>query len=477
MNLSEVAAALGLEDHSGPSIPLSDITHDSRQAVDGTLFFCLKGHRFDGHGFGKEAVAKGAAALVVETAIQTDAPQLVVASARDAMNQVSSGFFGDPSRELKVAGVTGTNGKTAVTHMLASIAEAAGMNGDVIGTLPGRYKPNGPWVPRSTPEAPDLQRALRAMVDDGKELVALEATSIGIDQGRLQGTLFAVSVFTNLTRDHFDQHRNMEDYFAIKQRIFDGSVCKARVMNIDDPWGARLGDGITYGFSPLADVSASDLELEGDASSFTLKGTGSDERVRMSMPGRFNVYNALAAAAAARALEVDGSAISQGLSRLRGLPGRLEPVDAGQPFMVFVDYAHSPDALEKVLIAAREMTETRVILVFGAEGRSDRGKRPLMGEVAGRMSDLAIITSDNPMDEEPSAIIDDIVRGITSVPPPFGFRTEVDRATAIEMAIKEAADGDVVLIAGKGHETHQSWGDREIPFDDRDVARRILEAS
>lgn len=474
MTLGDVAALLGVEAPAARDLRLADITHDSRRVKDGALYFCIPGERFDGHDFGLDAAAGGAAALVVEHRLEVPLPQLIVPSARDALSRLAGPFFGDPSTELRVVGITGTNGKTALSHLLHAVCSAAGVGSEIIGTV--GTADSAAFTPRSTPEAPDLQRTLRQMVDEGVDVVALEATSIGIGRGRLEGVRFAVSVFTNLTRDHLDQHDDMESYFNIKERIFDPEVCKTKVVNIDDAWGARLEAGATtYGLSGKALIGAEDLVIEGFGSTFRITGTGSDELVRLNLPGRFNVSNALGAAATAHSLGMDGDTIAEGLSSLQVIPGRMEKIDEGQQFTIFVDYAHSPDGLEKALEACRAMTESRVIVVFGAEGDSDRGKRPLMGEVAGRLSDLAIVTSDNPMTEDPEKVIGEIAAGIEPAPPALGYQTEPDRSEAIRSAISQARRGDIVLVAGKGHETVQSFGDRNVPFDDRVVVRRHLQ--
>jgi UDP-N-acetylmuramoyl-L-alanyl-D-glutamate--2,6-diaminopimelate ligase len=456
MDLERVIAALAPADvlRSAP-VEIGDLAYDAGAAGPGALFFCVPGSRTDGHDFAAQAVENGAVALVVERPLEVDVPQLVVPDARRAMAPVADEFFGHPSEELQIAGVTGTNGKTTTSFLLYSILAAAGRRPGLLGTIESRVGGERRPAVRTTPEAIDVQRALREMLDAGDRSCAMEATSHGSELGRLDRVRFAVLVFTNLSQDHLDFHGTMERYFEAKRRLFTETEPPAAI-NVGDDWGRKLAadrpDALTFGFAPDAEIGPAALG-------------GIDLKLR----GRFNAENALGALAASRLLGIDDEAIVRGLEAVRGVPGRFEPVAEGQPFEVIVDYSHKPDALESVLRTARELTEGRVICVFGCGGDRDRGKRPVMGRIASELADLAIVTSDNPRSEDPAAIIDEILAGVTRE-----VEVEPDRAAAIERALSEAAEGDVVLIAGKGHEQGQEFADRTIPFDDREVARDVL---
>jgi UDP-N-acetylmuramoyl-L-alanyl-D-glutamate--2,6-diaminopimelate ligase len=438
------------------SVEVEDLAYDSRAVGQGTLFFCVPGERSDGHAYAQRAVESGAVALVGERPLGVEVPQVVVANVREAMPLIAAEFFGHPTRELEIAAVTGTNGKTTTTFLLHSILDAAGRRPGLLGTIESRVGGEPRPAVRTTPEAIDLQRAFREMLDAGDRSCALEATSHGSHYGRLRGTRFACLVFTNLTQDHLDLHGTMEAYFEAKRRLFVEEPRPPAAINVGDPWGRRLAadrpDALTYGFAQ--DAALGPEALEG---------------IQLRLKGRFNVENALAAMAGARLLGIADDAIAAGIERLDGVPGRFEPVDEGQPFTVLVDYAHTPDSLENVLRSARGLTSERVICVFGCGGDRDRGKRPVMGRIASEVSDLAIVTSDNPRSEDPRAIIEEIVAGAT-----VELEVEPDRREAIARAVEEARPGDVVLIAGKGHEQGQQFRDRTVPFDDRDVAREAL---
>ena len=433
-----------------------DLAYDTRSVVPGALFFCVPGARADGHDFAAEAVERGAIGLVVERELALQVPQLVVPDARAAMAVAADDFFRRPSEELVVAGVTGTNGKTTTTFLLYSILEAAGLRPGLLGTVESRVGGEIRPAVRTTPEAIDIQRMLREMLDAGNRSCVMEATSHGSEQRRLDRIRFDVLVFTNLTQDHLDFHGTMKRYFEAKRRLFLEGRPPAAVNSADE-WGRKLladrPDALTYGFAPDAKVGPDALD-------------GIDLRLR----GRFNVENALGAMAAARLLGVDDAAIARGLEAVSGVPGRFESVDEGQPFEVVVDYSHTPDSLENVLRAAREMTEGRVICVFGCGGDRDRGKRPVMGGIASRLADVPIVTSDNPRNEEPEAIIEEIVAGMEP-----GAEVDADRRSAIARAVELAGPGDIVVIAGKGHEQGQEFKEgRKVPFDDREVAREAL---
>jgi UDP-N-acetylmuramoyl-L-alanyl-D-glutamate--2,6-diaminopimelate ligase len=456
MHLERVIAALAPADvlRRAP-VEIGDLAYDARAAGPGSLFFCVPGSRADGHDFAAEAVANGAEALVVERPLDLDVPQLVVPDARRAMAVVADEFFAHPSTELQVAGVTGTNGKTTTTFLLYSILAAAGRRPGLLGTIESRVGGERRPAIRTTPEAIDIQRTFREMLDAGDRSCAMEATSHGSELGRLHHVRFSALVFTNLSQDHLDFHGTMERYFEAKRRLFIEGQPPAAI-NVGNEWGRRLAadrpDALKFGF-------AEDAEVRPDA----LDG------VDLKLRGRFNLENALGALAVGRLLGIEEDAVVRGLEAVRGVPGRFESVSEGQPFEVVVDYSHKPEALESVLRTARELTTGRVICVFGCGGDRDRGKRPVMGRIASELADVAILTSDNPRSEDPLAIIDDVLAGVTGE-----IEVEPDRAAAIEQAISLAEDGDVVLIAGKGHEQGQEFADRTIPFDDREVARDAL---
>jgi UDP-N-acetylmuramoyl-L-alanyl-D-glutamate--2,6-diaminopimelate ligase len=455
IDLERLAAALGAVEVFGRApAQVLDLVYDAGHATPGALFFCVPGARADGHEFAAEAIANGAVALVVERVLPVEVPQVVVADARAAMAVAADEFFGRPTAELAVAGVTGTSGKTTTAFLLYAILAAAGRRPGLLGTVEARVGGERRGVQRTTPEAIDLQRTFREMLDAGDRSCAMEASSHAAELHRLDRVRFAVLVFTNLSQDHLDFHGDMESYFEAKRRLFREGTPAA--VNLGDEYGRRLAEEL-----PGAVTFGPGGELGLDA----LAG------IDLKLKGRFNVENALGALVAARLLGIGDEAIARGLESVRGVPGRFETVEEGQPFTVVVDYAHKPDAVEKVLRAARELSKGRVICVLGAGGDRDRGKRPLMGRIASELADLVVVTSDNPRSEDPQAIIDEIVAGaVTEVD------VELDRAAAIARAVERAREGDVVVIAGKGAEQGQELADRTIPFDDRDVARDALRA-
>ena len=465
MDLERLISALGpLEVRGGAPTDITDLAYDTREVRPGALFFCAPGETVDRHDLAGEAVERGAVALVVERPLELDVPQLLVESARASMAPAADEFFGRPTEELVVAGVTGTSGKTTTTFLLHSIFEAAGMKPGLIGTIESRVGGESRPAVRTTPEAIDLQRTFRAMLDAGDRSVVMEATSHGSELGRLDRVRFDALAFTNLTQDHLDFHGSMEEYFSAKRRLFtDHEPASAAAVNVDDRWGRRLADELRrLGRAPLltyGDSDDADVRVDGETT-FPLR-----------LSGGFNRLNGLAAVAISRLLGVPPRAVGDGLERVAGVPGRFETIDEGQPFTVIVDYSHKPGALEAVLRAARELTASRLICVFGAGGDRDRGKRPQMGQVANELADLAVVTSDNPRSEDPVAIIEEILTGMDGDPV-----VEPDRRRAIAIAIGEADEGDAVVIAGKGNEQGQEFADRKIPFDDREVAREALRA-
>jgi UDP-N-acetylmuramoyl-L-alanyl-D-glutamate--2,6-diaminopimelate ligase len=426
----------------------------------GALFCCIPGENVDGHDLAPRAAEAGAAALLVERTLDVALPQLLARSVRTAIGPVADAYWGHPSESLTVVGVTGTSGKTTTTHLLHAIFMEHGWSSSVLGTLSG---------PRTTPEAPDLQAHLAAERDAGRDVIAMEVSSHALAMGRVSATRFAVAVFTNLSHDHLDFHRDLDEYFEAKASLFTARYTDAAVVNLDDPRGVELArrDAVpTEGYS-LDD--ATDLEVGATACRFRWRG----HQVHLPLGGRFNVSNAIAAATAAARLGIPGATIAAGLGGAPPVPGRFEPVDEGQPFAVLVDYAHKPGALDGALAAAREAAHGgRVIVVVGAGGDRDASKRPEMGEVAARLADLVVLTSDNPRSEDPIAIIEEIRAGM---PPTADVVVEPDRAAAIARAVDDARAGDVVVIAGKGHETVQIVGDQVIDLDDRAVARDALQ--
>ncbi|MGI8632001.1 MAG: UDP-N-acetylmuramoyl-L-alanyl-D-glutamate--2,6-diaminopimelate ligase [Solirubrobacterales bacterium] len=441
---------------------------------EGTLFFCVAGFTVDGHDFAADAVEHGAAALIVARPLDLDVPQVLVADVRGAMAIIADRFWGHPTAELDVVGITGTNGKTTTAFLTRAICEAAGRQTGLLGTVRQVVGGETESVKRTTPEAIDLQATFRRMADGGDRCAVMEVSSHALVLKRADGIDFEVAAFTNLTQDHLDFHTDMDDYFAAKRRLFELDPAH-RVVNIDDPYGRRLAE--QFACTTLsaggadADWRAEDVTFNADGSRFRAIGPGGHADVRIALPGPFNVANALTALAIADALGIGLTEAAASLAGAEWVPGRLEPVREGQPFSVLVDYAHTPDSLDNVLRAARALTERRLVCVFGCGGDRDRAKRPEMGRAAATLADVAIVTSDNPRGEEPEAIINDILSGMSGSNP----LVEPDREAAIAAGLRQAQPGDVVLIAGKGHEQGQEFAaGRTVPFDDREVARAHL---
>jgi UDP-N-acetylmuramoyl-L-alanyl-D-glutamate--2,6-diaminopimelate ligase len=478
MELERLVAALAPEAVLGSPDPVvvRDLAYDARAVTPGAAFFAVPGEHADGHDFAVQAVENGAVALVVEHAVEPEVPQLLVPSTRAAMATAADAFFGEPTRELEVAGVTGTSGKTTTAYLLYSVLESAGRQPGLLGTVESRVGGEVRPVVRTTPEAIDLQRTFREMLDAGNRSVALEASSHASVLHRLDRVRFDALVFTNLSQDHLDFHESMEDYFAAKRKLFTGALPTPAAVNIGDEWGRRLAEElaytnraplITFGLADDAEIRPDQLELGAAGARFTAGGI----EVQSNLRGRFNVENVLGVIAAGILLDVAEDDIAAGIAALEGVPGRFEAVDEGQPFSVVVDYSHKPDALDNVLRTARELAEGRVIVVFGAGGDRDRQKRPLMGRVARDLADVVIVTSDNPRSEDPLAIIQDVLQGTGT-----DVEIDPDRRSAIERAIDLAEAGDVVVIAGKGHEQGQEIAGEKLAFDDRVVAREALRA-
>ncbi|HEY5052517.1 MAG TPA: UDP-N-acetylmuramoyl-L-alanyl-D-glutamate--2,6-diaminopimelate ligase [Solirubrobacterales bacterium] len=456
-------------------VELVSLAYDSRKVGPGTLFFCVPGAKVDGHEFAARAVEAGAAALVVERELDLAVAQVVVADARAAMAVLAARFWGDPTGELKVVGITGTNGKTTTAFLVREILEQAGIQAGLLGTVKQVVGGVEEEVERTTPEAIELQATFRRMLESGDEACVMEASSHALALHRADAVHFDVALFTNLTQDHLDFHADMEDYFRAKRLLF-GSRPGTAVINVDDAYGRRLAeefDGVTFSTEGAeADFVARDISFDTVGARFAIEGPEGEIAIETGLPGHFNISNALGAFAAATALGVDPETAAAGLASAGRVPGRFEPVDEGQDFAVLVDYAHTPDSLENVLRAARRLTAGRVISVFGAGGDRDRDKRPKMGRAGATLSDLSVVTSDNPRSESPEAIIAEVLGGIEDRE---GVEVEPDRRAAIRLALERAQSGDTVVIAGKGHEQGQEFEQgRKLPFDDREVAREEL---
>jgi UDP-N-acetylmuramoyl-L-alanyl-D-glutamate--2,6-diaminopimelate ligase len=457
--------------NGAPEVEISSLAYSSQSVTPGALFFCVPGFRSDGHDFAPAAVERGAVALVCQRPLGLGVPEVLVPDVRAAMGPAAARFYGDPTAELDVVGITGTNGKTTTAFLVCHLLEADGRSCGLLGTVKRVVGGVEEEVERTTPEAIDLQATFRRMVDGGDRACAMEVSSHALELGRVVGIRFACRVFTNLTQDHLDFHDTMHAYFEAKRRLFEepGNA----VVNVDDEYGRRIAadiECVTFAIAGEADYRARDVEFDLMGSRFTCETPAGPLELESPLPGLFNVENVLAAVAAARSLDVPAVTIAEALPAFGRVPGRFEPVDEGQEFGVLVDYAHTPDSLENVLRAAREVTRGRLHVVFGAGGDRDRGKRPLMGAAAQRLADRVLVTSDNPRNEPPAAIIDEVMEGAG----PDAER-EVDRRRAIALAVETAEPGDVVVIAGKGHEQGQEFENgRKEPFDDVAVAREAV---
>jgi UDP-N-acetylmuramoyl-L-alanyl-D-glutamate--2,6-diaminopimelate ligase len=467
---------------SGPDVDVVDLAYDNRAVKPGTLFFCVPGFTRDGHDFAGDAVARGAAALVVQRPLGLGVPEVLVDDVRAAMARAAARLHADPTAELAVVGITGTSGKTTTTHLVRHLLEAAGRPCGLLGGVTSIVGGQERVAVRTTPEAIDLQATFREMIDAGDRACAMEVSSHALELRRADGIHFAVAAFTNLSQDHLDFHPDMEAYFGAKERLFGEFDVGSRIVVVDDPWGRRLAgsypDAVTVSLDGPADWQAVDHCAGLGGNAFTVRSPAGEAAVELPLRGRFNTANALVALAAGHALGLELGPMASALGSVTPVPGRVEAVDEGQGFALLVDYAHKPGALEKVLASARELAGTsgRVIVVFGAGGDRDRAKRPVMGEIAARLADVAIVTSDNPRSEPPEAIIEEIFAGIPSGS--FHVRREVDRRAAIAQAVELAEPGDVVVLAGKGHEQGQELADgRTEPFDDVEVAREALRAA
>jgi UDP-N-acetylmuramoyl-L-alanyl-D-glutamate--2,6-diaminopimelate ligase len=463
MLLSELAMATGLR-YEGEDTDICSIEYDSRRVKKGSLFCCIVGAMFDGHSFAQSALDSGATALLVERKLPLPAPQIVVKNARKAMAEMAAAFYGYPQREMMMLGVTGTNGKTTTTYMVKAI-----------GTIRNLIGNESIHTDRTTPESVDLFRILRMMADAHVDLVVMETSSHALEQFRVHGIKFDVGLFTNLTQDHLDYHKSFDNYLAAKKTLFLNS--KKAVINVDDPYSGRMMEGLaipimTFGVRDRADISATDIDITTDGVRFDLHTPEGEVFLNLAIPGLFSVFNAMGAAGMALAGGMKLSAVKAGLESLTSVSGRLEPVKTNRDFSVFVDYAHTPDALENVLKTVQQFAKGRVICVFGCGGDRDRAKRPIMGEIAGRFSELAVITSDNPRTEDPMAIIETIEEGVKR----SGTKYAVieNRKEAIRYALSVAQGDDVIMIAGKGHENYQEIKGTKYHFDDKEIVEELL---
>jgi|SRR5579863_518438 len=483
MKLGELLQGVeGLKFGAHPAIEVTSLAYDSRRVKAGALFFAIAGEKADGHQFIPAALENGAVAIVSERPAPTElATQWVeTPRIRRALATASLNFYGHPDSRLRLVGITGTNGKTTTSYFIESIYRAAGIRTGLFGTI--EYRVGDRTLPalNTTPESLDLISYLSELTGLGAEAAVMEVSSHALAQERVWGLHFAAAIFTNLTRDHLDYHKDFESYFQAKRRLFEGLGARSpglAVINADDPWAVRLLElayprRLTYAISAEADVKVRHFSQSAAGLEASLATPEGKLELTSPLLGRPNVYNIAAATAVALGLGVPTDKVRQGIAALACVPGRFERVDAGQPFLVVVDYAHTDDALRNVLRTARELTRRRLLVVFGCGGDRDRAKRPLMGEAAGSLSDLAVLTSDNPRSEDPLAIMNDALVGLQKAGKPY--RLEVDREAAIRLALEAAQEGDVVVLAGKGHETYQILKDRAIPFDDRIVARRVL---
>jgi UDP-N-acetylmuramoyl-L-alanyl-D-glutamate--2,6-diaminopimelate ligase len=479
MRLSDLASAAASRLVGTGDAEIAGMTFDSRAVKPGDLFAALVGEKADGHRFVAQAVAAGAAAALVERRVDGIAvPQVIVPDSRAALGKIAARFYDHPSKRIKVVGVTGTKGKTTTAYLIRSIAAAAGKRAGMIGTISYSFGAEDIPAVNTTPESLVVQRLLSEMLKHGCDLAAMEVSSIALEEGRVDDVTFAAGLFTNLSHEHIDYHKDMTNYARAKGKLFGRlapgapAVVNADADFLSEVLGSRARNVLRFGFGDGADVRVTRMESLADGSRFEVASPWGRVEFRTALPGRHNVYNCLGAAAVMGALGTPPAALVAGVAALENVSGRLERVDEGQPFAVFVDYAHTDDALRNVLSTVRPLTEGRVIAVFGCGGNRDREKRPRMRAVCEELADVCVVTSDNPRNEDPKAIIDEIMRGTRDL---RKFTIECDRRAAIRMAIEQALPGDLVLIAGKGHETYQIFkDDRRIHFDDREVAREAL---
>ena len=487
MNLLEILQGAEAQlPAAAKDLEIRQVACDSRKVQPRALFFALHGAKEDGNAFVRDAISRGAAAIASEESAASELPSGVawvqVRESRKALAIAAANFFGHPASALQLVAVTGTNGKTTTTSLVDAMVKASGAKTGLFGTI-AYHTPAGDFpAPNTTPESVDLQGFLAQIRDAGGRYGVLEASSHALSMDRLWGCHFAAAVFTNLTREHMDYHKTFEDYFAAKRTLFQGTGAGApevAVINTDDEYGKQLSGlakrTVTYGLASDAEITTKKFQLTFDGLAFSAHTPNGKVQVASALVGRINVYNILAAIGAAQALGLSNEAIEAGIRNLESVSGRFQRIHLGQPFFVVVDYAHTDDALENLIRTARELNpKGRIITLFGCGGWKDRTKRPVMGEVTGRLSDLTILSNDNPKTEDPLKIINDIVVGLQKTA--GKYLIEPDREKAIGMAMDEARAGDIVLLAGKGHENYQILADRTLEFDDRDMARKALRA-
>lgn len=468
-----------LDTQGNMDVEIGTLTCKSKEQNKNGLFFCIPGTRFDAHDFAPEAVKNGCVALVVEHYLPLEVPQVLVSSGRGALARMAAAFHGWPSRKLRLVGITGTKGKTTTTFLLKAVCERAGWKTGIIGTTGNMIGDRRLSSSLTTPDPIDLQKTLHMMVDEGVQVVVMEVSAHAIDQLRLDGMTFEVGCYTNLSQDHLDYFHTMDNYFEAKRRFFTSGMVLNAALNADEDTTARIQDGltiphITYGIASDSDLFARDIEITENGVSFETRLQGMHNiGIDLKMTGMFNVYNALAAASCAMILGVPARDIEYGLESVKNVPGRIEMLPTGTPYKVILDYSHVPEALKNILLTVREFARGRVIALFGCGGDRDRGKRPMMGEIGGQLADFCILTSDNPRTEDPMAILAQVEEGIRPTGKPYVVIE--NRRDAIRYGLEMAKDGDVLVLAGKGHETYQEIMGVKRPFDEKVVVRELLE--
>lgn len=467
-----------LETRGDMDTEITAVTANSREKTASALFFCIHGARFDAHDYAPEALKNGCAALVVERWLPLDVPQVLVSSGRGAMARMAAAFYGHPARRMKLIGITGTKGKTTTSYMVKSIVEQAGLKCGLIGTTGSMIGQRRMEAQLTTPDPIELQRTLRVMADEGVDVVSMEVSAHAIDMLRLDGMTFEVGCYTNLSQDHLDYFGSMDSYFQTKKRFFTSGMARNAALNADEETSESIVKDIacphiTYGICVDSDLFARDIEISESGVSFEIRLQGLRERrIHLQMTGMFNVYNALAAAACAMIIGISADDIQQGLETIAAVPGRVEMLPTGTPYKVILDYSHSPDALMNILETVRVFTRRRLIALFGCGGDRDQGKRPIMGEIGGRLADFCVLTSDNPRSEDPMAILEAIEEGIRPTGKPY--KVIENRTEAIRFALGMAEAGDVIVLAGKGHETYQEIRGVKYPFDEKQVVADLL---
>jgi UDP-N-acetylmuramoyl-L-alanyl-D-glutamate--2,6-diaminopimelate ligase len=478
MNILELVKGLDGVNIIGKNINVENLSYSTSTVSKNCLFFCIEGLKNDGHNFAQKAVDNGAKVLVIskEVEVKGDVTKIKVQDTREAMSIISSNFYGNPSEKLDVIGITGTNGKTTSTFMIKSIIDLYGKRTGLLGTIYNIIGEKVEEAKRTTPESMDLQGIFSEMQQNGVQSCIMEVSSHSLDLKRVEGVKFKAGIFTNLTQDHLDFHGNMEDYFNAKMKLFDN--CEVAVINLDDEYGSKAlkmiknSKIITYGIERESDVYAKDIVITGEGTGFTLCYKDIFVPIRLHLPGKFNVYNALGCAAASIGMGIEIDIIKKGLESLENVPGRSEKINSKKGFTIVIDYAHTPDGIINILNTAREYTSSRLVALFGCGGDRDKTKRPIMGRAAGSIADFCIVTSDNPRTEDPTEIIKDIIPGVVETKCPYIIIE--DRRRAIQYAIENGKKGDVIVIAGKGHETYQILKDTTIPFDEREIVKDIL---